>query len=214
MTSSDSSNSSGSNGSTANSPNASPSKGKRFARLNNSSISNASKRLSKQKVIIPLEHGCDDNWTWSRKNRSKEIVLSGDNDRTVHFHPNWSRGTAGIKGKRPLNNGRFYWELHVSQRIYGTSIMFGIGTEFTRLHAETFTNILGENGLSWGFSHKGVLWHNGVPLLYADRFKENHPTVIGMLFDGINGTLTYYKDGKSLGVAFRDLDKVSDFRKF
>lgn len=23
----------------------------------------------------PLKHGCDDNWTWSKKNRSKEVVL-------------------------------------------------------------------------------------------------------------------------------------------
>lgn len=58
-------------------------------------------------------------------------------------------------------------------------------------------------------SLEGVLWHKGVALLYTKRFRENHPTQIGILFDGIEGTLTYYKDGKCLGVAFRDLDKVS-----
>ncbi|XP_017153390.1 SPRY domain-containing SOCS box protein 3 [Drosophila miranda] len=158
----------------------------------------------------PLAHGTKDNWTWSNRNRSNEVVLSGPNFRTVHFHPNWSKGTAGVQGKRPLNNGRFYWELHVSQRVFGTSIMFGIGTRSARLHANAFRNMLGENEHGWGLSHKGVLWHNGVALLYTKRFRENHSTQIGVLFDGIEGTLTYYKDGKCLGVAFRGLDKIEE----
>jgi len=106
-------------------------------------------------MSCPLVHGIEDNWTWSKRHRSKEVVLSGPNFRTVHFHPNWSKGTAGIQGKRPLNNGRYYWELHVSQRVFGTSIMFGIGTKNCRLHANAFRNMLGENEHGWGLSHKG-----------------------------------------------------------
>ncbi|KAH8281872.1 hypothetical protein KR054_003489 [Drosophila jambulina] len=160
--------------------------------------------------FCPLSEGVEDNWTWSKRHRSKEVVLSGPNARTVHFHPNWSKGTAGVQGKRSLNNGRYYWELHVSQRVFGTSIMFGIGTRSARLHANAFRNLLGENEHGWGLSHKGVLWHKGVALLYTKRFRENHPTQIGILFDGIEGTLTYYKDGKCLGVAFRGLDQIDE----
>ncbi|XP_017095499.3 SPRY domain-containing SOCS box protein 3 isoform X2 [Drosophila bipectinata] len=160
--------------------------------------------------VCPLMEGVEDNWTWSKRHRSKEVVLSGPNSRTVHFHPNWSKGTAGVQGKRPLNNGRHYWELHVSQRVFGTSIMFGIGTKSARLHANAFRNMLGENEHGWGLSHKGVLWHKGVALLYTKRFRENHPTQIGVLFDGIEGTLTYYKDGKCLGVAFRGLNQIDE----
>ncbi|XP_017043799.1 SPRY domain-containing SOCS box protein 3 [Drosophila ficusphila] len=160
--------------------------------------------------FCPLVEGVEDNWTWSKRHRSKEVVLSGPNSRTVHFHPNWSKGTAGVQGKRSLNNGRYYWELHVSQRVFGTSIMFGIGTKSARLHANAFRNMLGENEHGWGLSHKGVLWHKGVALLYTKRFRENHPTQIGVLFDGIEGTLTYYKDGKCLGVAFRGLDQIDE----
>ncbi|XP_059221826.1 SPRY domain-containing SOCS box protein 3 [Stomoxys calcitrans] len=212
MTSSDSNGGAGSGGaSTTTSPNTSPRHRRRSVRPNNSSISNASKRLgSNKKVTIPLENGCEDTWTWSRRHRSKETVLSGPNERTVHFHPNWSKGTAGVVGKRTLNNGRFYWELHVSQRIFGTSIMFGIGTRKARLHANSFRNMLGENEHGWGLSHKGVLWHKGIALIYTDRFKENQATVVGLLFDGIEGTLTYYKDGECLGVAFRGLDKIKE----
>jgi hypothetical protein len=40
----------------------------------------------------PLIHGCLDCWTWSKRDRSPEVWLSGTNVRTVHFHPNWSKG--------------------------------------------------------------------------------------------------------------------------
>lgn len=68
----------------------------------------------------PLMFGCEDTWTWNKRDRSQEVRLSGLNCRTVHFHPNWSKGTAGIRGNRILNNGRYYWEIKVSQRVFGT----------------------------------------------------------------------------------------------
>merc|ERR1712051_31385 len=45
---------------------------------------------------------------------------------------------------------------------------------------------------------------------YTKSFKENISTTIGFLFDGIAGTLTYYKDGVNLGVAFTGLNIVTD----
>lgn len=86
--------------------------------------------------------------------------------------------------------------------------MFGVGTADVRLHANKFINMLGEDENGWGLSHKGLLWHSGVAFEFTQRFIENQPTRIGLLFDNINGTLTYFKDGKYLGVAFRGLNKV------
>lgn len=86
--------------------------------------------------------------------------------------------------------------------------MFGVGTDEVRLHANKFVNMLGEDENGWGLSHKGLLWHSGVGFNFTKRFIENQATKIGLLFDGINGTLTYYKDGKCLGVAFRGLNKI------
>ena len=42
----------------------------------------------------------------------------------------------------------------MSQRIFGTSMMFGIGTREARLHVDAFVNMLGEDEHSWGLSHK------------------------------------------------------------
>lgn len=89
--------------------------------------------------------------------------------------------------------------------------MFGIGTESTSLHENAFQNLLGEDEHSWGLSHKGLIWHAGVGHRYTKCFNENQATTVGILFDGIDGTLTYYKDGISLGVAFRGLNKVKTY---
>lgn len=158
----------------------------------------------------PLKHGCDDFWTWNRRERSPEVRLYGNNYRTALFHPNWSSGTAGVRGGRILNNGKYFWELRLSQRIFGTSMMFGVGTRKARLHADTFTNLIGEDEFGWGLSHKGVLWHGGNWHHYTKPFRENVSTTIGLLFDGIAGTLTYYKDGRCLGIAFRGLNEIKE----
>lgn len=158
----------------------------------------------------PLHNFCSDNWSWNKRDKSHEVRLHGANGRTAHFHPNWSNGTAGVRGTRILNRGRYYWEINVTQRIFGTSMMFGIGTKKARLHIDAFVNMLGEDEHGWGLSHKGLLWHNGKWRQYAKPFRENEATTVGLLFDGIKGTLAYYKDGNSLGVAFTDLHLVKD----
>ena len=126
---------------------------------------------------------------------------------------------------RVLNGGRYYWEINVSQRIFGTSMMFGIGTRrarsdlpifdlvktylLFRLHVDAFVNMLGEEESSWGLSHKGLLWHAGRHKTYIKPFRENVATTIGIYFDGISGNLTFFKDGHNLGVAFTGLHEVA-----
>lgn len=87
-------------------------------------------------------------------------------------------------------------------------MMFGVGTADVRLESKNFENLLGEDGNGWGLNHKGCLWHNGLAYIYTKMFVEEVPATIGVYFDGLGGTLTYYKDGKCLGVAFHDLHKI------
>lgn len=105
----------------------------------------------------PLTSGCHDHWSWNKGDKSHEVHLYGPKQRIAHSHPKWSNGTAGVRGTRALNGGRFYWEVNVSQRILGTSMMFGISTKKARLHLDAFVNMLGEDTNSWGISHKGLL---------------------------------------------------------
>ncbi len=76
-----------------------------------------------------------DGWTWNRYDKSDEVLelyakqyisslkpcsvclqvaLTGKNSRTALFHPNWSNGSAGVRGTRPLLQGLTYWEVHAS----------------------------------------------------------------------------------------------------
>ncbi|GFR05319.1 SPRY domain-containing SOCS box protein 3 [Trichonephila clavata] len=157
-----------------------------------------------------LSNFCNDNWLWSKTDKSHEVRLCGENLKVVHFHPTWSNGTAGVRGTRILNGGRYYWEIKIGHRIFGTSMMIGIGTGKSRLHVNAFVDMLGEDEYGWGLSHKGLLWHNGNWRQYTQPFPENEATTIGVFFDGIKGTLTYYKDGCDLGVAFTGLHNVQD----
>ena len=62
---------------------------------------------------------------------------------------------------------------------------------------------------SWGLSYKGTLWHDGVCHPYTQRFIEAN-TVIGVHLNMYEGTLTYYKNGQCLGVAFRGLNNLNE----
>jgi len=161
----------------------------------------------------PPKLQCKETWGWNVHQKSHEVRIVGRDKESALFHPNWSNGTAGVRGSCVLNGGplaRFYWEMKISDRIFGTSMMFGIGTRRSRLHADSFVNMIGEDDQGWGLSHKGLLWHNNQWVYFTRPFTENKPTTIGLLFDAIQGTLTYYKDGVCLGVAFTGLNRVKE----
>lgn len=88
--------------------------------------------------------------------------------------------------------------------------MFGIGTKKTRLGSPDYIDLIGEDENSWGLSHKGLLWHDGKHRKFCRPFREHLPTTIGLLFDGVDGTLTYFKDGVRLGIGFRNLHKIKE----
>lgn len=86
--------------------------------------------------------------------------------------------------------------------------MFGIATGRARLHANKFLNLLGEDRHAWALSHKGYLYHNGQGLPYTQPFPENKPTTVGVLYDSNLGTISFFKDKVSLGIAFTGLHKI------
>ena len=60
---------------------------------------------------------------------------------------------------------------------------------------------------SWGLSYKGTIWHEGNSQNYCEPFYEQ-TTVIGVHLNLYDGTLAFYKNGRNLGVAFRDINMV------
>ena len=62
---------------------------------------------------------------------------------------------------------------------------------------------------SWGLCYKGTLWHGGVCRPYTQQFIEAN-TLIGVYLNLYEGTLTYFKNGQCLGVAFHGLNKLNE----
>ena len=122
----------------------------------------------------------------------------------------YSYGTGGFRGKMVLNGGRFYWEVNLTHEIFGTSMVFGIGIGKLRHGVESdYVKMLGEDMNSWGLSHNGLIYHGGEYTQYTEPIEEDI-TMFGVLFDGVDGTLTFYKDTRCLGVAFHGLQNVHE----
>ncbi|RUS69451.1 hypothetical protein EGW08_022785 [Elysia chlorotica] len=155
---------------------------------------------------------CRLGWLWNQDDSSKEVCVTdeGGCKTGVTFHPHWSNGTAGIRSSQPLLGDYNYWEIHVGNRVFGTSLMFGVSTRQARLHANEFKNMLGEDAQGWGLSHRGRVYHRGESHLYCKPFQEYTVVVVGVLLDRVRGHLSFFKDGQNLGVAFTGLDLVAD----
>ncbi|XP_012946356.1 SPRY domain-containing SOCS box protein 3 [Aplysia californica] len=155
---------------------------------------------------------CKEAWEWSETDKSYDASLHGDDNKAaVTFHPFWSNGTAGIRANRPLVGDINYWEIHIGDRIFGTSLMFGVTTQKARLQANDFKNMIGEDIHGWGLSHRGRTHHNGMSSFFCRSFPEHTPTIVGILLDRRRGDMSFYKDGVCLGQE-KERERASPFQ--
>ncbi|XP_053305269.1 SPRY domain-containing SOCS box protein 3-like isoform X2 [Spea bombifrons] len=153
----------------------------------------------------------EEKWVWDKHGRSLATELSMC-QRAVYFHTDpvlESCGTAGVRGSTGFIQGEHYWEIEFLEPPSGLSVMVGVGTGRASLHAGNFEyiNLLGKDAESWGLSYKGTVWHRGSSRRYTEPFYESG-TVIGVHVNLEEGTLTFYKNRQSLGLAFTGLHKV------
>jgi len=152
------------------------------------------------------EFDADDySWIWDTDNKSSDVLVQ-NNSREVYFHPDYSCGTAAIRGKRQLNEGEeHYWEIKMSSAVYGTDMMIGVGASTVDLnkYKSQFCSIIGKDTDSWGISYFGTLHHNGKTKEYTRKFERG--SIIGCHLDLWKGTLSFYKNGEPLGIAFDGL---------
>jgi SPRY domain-containing SOCS box protein 3 len=81
--------------------------------------------------------------------------------------------------------------------------MVGFGTSKTCLNYENYeyVNLIGNDKHSWGLNHCGFLCHDSKTKLYCEKFCEVE-TVVGVLMDFYSKSLSFYKNGIEMGVAF------------
>ncbi|CAH1794817.1 unnamed protein product, partial [Owenia fusiformis] len=143
-------------------------------------------------------------WVWDEDSKSKGTVIESDK-RNVQFHPDYSSGTAAVRGNKPMMHDQYFWEIKMVSAVYGTDMMVGVGTENTDLnkYRYTFCSLLGKDSESWGMSYTGALHHRGEVRTYSNRYGQG--TIIGIHLDMWRGTLAFYKNRKPLGIAYTGL---------
>ncbi|XP_041363839.1 SPRY domain-containing SOCS box protein 3-like [Gigantopelta aegis] len=154
-----------------------------------------------------------DNWVWDTECKPREVTLSADQTEAYFFIDpvTESIGTAGVRGNRGFQDGRHFWEIIFLEPPAGTSVMVGVGTQQAPLFLGNYqyVNLIGVNKESWGLSYKGTICHAGKSSQYCEPF-YNKRTTIGCFLDIQGGTLTFFKNGIDLGVAFWGMDLVGE----
>ncbi|KAK6027419.1 SPRY domain protein [Ostertagia ostertagi] len=125
----------------------------------------------------------------------------------VLFHPVYAFGTAGIRGAKQLTaTSIVYWDTRVCQNLFGTSIMFGVGTKHASTRARSqFVDLLGEDEHSYGLNQKGLVRHCGIEVAVCDPLPYRD-CVVGILFDGPGRKISFYRNGEYLCTPFTDID--------
>lgn len=147
------------------------------------------------------------NWTWS-KQKSEKILYSNDSKSVcLHAFCSGCFQTEAIRVEQELKRNAYtFWQVEVSREaLSGTSTMIGVGRARIELNSNGYLNLLGQDENSWALSTKGYLFHNGMSFKFCEQFSDENSIQIGCLFDGFNGRLSYFVNGRFIGVAFDNI---------
>lgn len=148
------------------------------------------------------------DWVWDEDSKSSACHLKQDH-REVIFHMDYSCGTAAVRGTGSMKENQHYWEVKMMSTVYGTDMMVGVSTVNIDLnkYRHAFCSLLGRDEDSWGLSYTGVTYHKAKKALYTSKFSQGD--IIGVHLDMWLGTMSYYKNKRPLGIAYRGLQGKS-----
>ena len=127
------------------------------------------------------------------------VLVNGNLDLTTSSASDLSvRGTIGV------SSGKWYWEITASDIVAGGGTGHKRGVMGITLANVAPQSYVGVDASSWGYiSHDGRKINNNTASTYGATWVTGD--VIGIAFDADNGSLTFYKNGASQGVAFSGL---------
>ncbi|GAB1602906.1 SPRY domain-containing SOCS box protein 3 [Argonauta hians] len=160
--------------------------------------------LGQEKECMCGEEDSFFDWVWDEDSKSSACLLKQDH-REVLFHMDYSCGTAAVRGTTPLKDNQHYWEVKMTSTVYGTDMMVGVGTQSIDLdkYRHAFCSLLGRDEDSWGLSYTGVTHHKAQKELYTSKFGQGD--IIGVHLDMWHGTMSFYKNRRPLGIAYKGL---------
>lgn len=131
---------------------------------------------------------------WNPDDKSSQITLSLGNLLATKAAPDGS--DAGVRAFTGKNSGQWYWELTVQS--ISASMYLGIGTLLASLSSSLGADING-----FAYRSDGQKVNNGVAAAYGASYTAGD--VISVAFDATAGTLTFFKNNVSQGIAYSGL---------
>lgn len=145
---------------------------------------------------------------WNAVAAGIDSVIDNGNLRISYGSAATRTGTAATMG---MTTGKFYWEVTVIS-LTSSPGNAEIGISNTTENSSVSSGIgyyPGYTANGWGYENTGNKNNNSVGTTYGATYTTND--VIGVAFDATAGSLTFYKNGASQGVAFSSLPAATYF---
>jgi hypothetical protein len=105
---------------------------------------------------------------------------------------------AAVTSTIGMSSGKYYFEF-VSSNVSQTSVgIANISNSYIGVNV-----YVGQSSTSYGYTNGGLKYNNASPVSYGATYTSND--IIGVAFDADAGTLTFYKNNVSQGVAFSSI---------
>lgn len=131
--------------------------------------------------------------TWNSSDKDSSVALSNSN-----LTATFSGSAGGVRATTGKSSGKWYWEVTVTSWGSPGPATIGVADSSAAL-----TTILGNDIHGWSYNSNGNEFHNASATAYAATFTTGD--VIGVALDLSAGTITFYKNGTSQGVAYSSL---------
>ena len=145
---------------------------------------------------------------WNAVAAGIDSVIDNGNLRISYGSAATRTGTAATMG---MTTGKFYWEVTVTGGSGSMAPVVGISN--TTANSSVSSGIgyyPGYTASGWGYEGStGDKYNNSVNTAYGATYTTND--VIGVAFDATAGSLTFYKNNVSQGVAFSSLPATTYF---
>ncbi|ADD94946.1 hypothetical protein [uncultured phage MedDCM-OCT-S01-C58] len=130
--------------------------------------------------------------------QSTNGTLSNGNLDLTSTGANW----AMYRSTMFVSSGKWYWECTLGNNQYSTP---GICTDVYQMAASSGNWVNGSTEMYGLYIYNGKKYNGDAGVAYATADTTAAGSVIGLALDLDNGTLTFYKDGASLGTAYSGL---------
>ena len=132
--------------------------------------------------------------TWNPLDKGDLLGLSEGSTEAAYTSGLWAAGKSTVG----VTSGKWYWEVVKTTANYS---MIGIGTTDMPVAGNTHP---GNDAYSWAYySDTGNKFNNNTSVSYGATYASGD--VVGVAFDADAGSLTFYKNGVSQGVAYTGL---------